>query len=84
MNDERPAWLERELAKQQIRKAAPNLTYRQATVALLVREGMSRRQIADRLGIALATVDVHLREIARRIDGHEGLPAMRKIRRMLT
>jgi DNA-binding CsgD family transcriptional regulator len=46
---------------------ASPLTPRQRDVAVLVAEGLANRQVADKLGVGLRTVESHLEEVYRRL-----------------
>lgn len=50
--------------------AAPRLTERERQVLQLIAEGLTSMQIADRLHIAASTVDVHRRNLMRKLDLH--------------
>ena len=50
--------------------AAPRLTERERQVLQLIAEGLTSLQIADRLHIAASTVDVHRRNLMRKLDLH--------------
>ncbi|MHB1298178.1 MAG: helix-turn-helix transcriptional regulator [Gemmatimonadaceae bacterium] len=45
-----------------------DLTPRQATIVSLIADGMTNREIADRLGISLHTVRRHVEALLRRLD----------------
>ena len=46
----------------------PNLTRGERFVAELVAEGMTNRQVAERLCLSPHTVDFHLRQVFRKLD----------------
>jgi two-component system NarL family response regulator len=50
--------------------AAPRLTERERQVLQLIAEGLTSMQIGDRLHIAASTVDVHRRNLMRKLDLH--------------
>lgn len=50
--------------------AAPRLTARERQVLQLIAEGLTSMQIGDRLHIAASTVDVHRRNLMRKLDLH--------------
>lgn len=50
--------------------AAPRLTTRERQVLQLIAEGLTSAQIGDRLHIAASTVDVHRRNLMRKLDLH--------------
>ena len=50
--------------------AAPRLTERERQVLQLIAEGLTSLQIGDRLHIAASTVDVHRRNLMRKLDLH--------------
>lgn len=55
----------------------PSLTPRESQVAALVRDGWLAREIADALGVSLATVRFHIANIARKLPTHRGGPRFR-------
>jgi DNA-binding CsgD family transcriptional regulator len=59
--------LQRARPIQQARQLATSLTYRERQVALLLHQGLSRRQICLQLHIAPETVRTHLRNIRRKL-----------------
>ena len=50
--------------------ATPRLTERERQVLQLIAEGLTSAQIGDRLHIAASTVDVHRRNLMRKLDLH--------------
>lgn len=50
--------------------AAPRLTARERQVLQLIAEGLTSAQIGDRLHIAASTVEVHRRNLMRKLDLH--------------
>ena len=50
--------------------AAPRLTTRERQVLQLIAEGLTSAQIGDRLHIAASTVEVHRRNLMRKLDLH--------------
>ena len=50
--------------------AAPRLTARERQVLQLIAEGLTSVQIGDRLHIAASTVEVHRRNLMRKLDLH--------------
>lgn len=48
----------------------PMLTGREREVAKLAGEGLSRKAIAAELGIALDTVDTHMKNLAEKVPGN--------------
>lgn len=66
--------------------AAPNrrevtLTPRQLEVLELLAEGLAAKAVAARLGVAVATVRNHIREILRALDAHSQLEALANARK---
>lgn len=47
-----------------------HLTEREREIALLIAEGLPRKQVASRLGIAPGTVDAHLGRLSKRLPGN--------------
>lgn len=62
-----------------MRRPAQGLTERQAEVALLVADGLTREEIAERIGRSPLTVKRHVEDIAARIGG-DGAPRARIVR----
>ena len=60
-------------------KPHPLLGDRERQVLCLVAKGMSSQQIADQLGIATGTVDVHRRNIMRKLDLHNAVDLTRYV-----
>lgn len=58
------------------------LTNREVEVLQQIRAGKSNRQIAERLGIAYATVRVHLRAIEYKLGAHNKLEALARAREL--
>ncbi len=51
--------------------AAPGLTPRQREILQLIAEGHSTKEIADRLGVSVKTVETHRAQIMDRLDIHD-------------
>ena len=47
------------------------LTDREREVLLLIAEGLSSREIAERLGVSLKTVDTHRSNLMQKLDIHK-------------
>ena len=61
----------------------PRLTRRELEALQLLAEGLSYKQIADRLGITLNTVNNHLRNVREKLDAHSSIEAIHKAHSML-
>lgn len=55
------------------------LTAREFEVAVLVAQGLTNREIAERLGISALTVRTHMSAIGKKLPGKSTVPARRRI-----
>ena len=67
------------VSQRQGQSQAPLLSDRERQVLNLVATGINSQQIASRLGIATSTVDVHRRNIMRKLDLHNAVDLTRYV-----
>ena len=59
-------------------KRAPTLTQRERAILRLLEQGLSGKEIADRLSIAISTVQTHVKNIYRKLQAKDRIEAVRK------